>query len=41
MILDFTDCKSVEDVNKKWLEYARDLEPYKSLIKKLENEVLE
>ena len=39
MILDFTDCKSEEDVNKKWLEYAKDLEPYKSLIKKLEEDL--
>lgn len=36
MILDFSDCKTVEDVNSKWLSYAKDMEPYKSLFKRLE-----
>lgn len=36
MIFDFTDCKTVEDVNKKWVEYAKDIEPYKSLFKRLQ-----
>lgn len=34
-IMDFTDCKTLEDVNKKWIEYAKEVEPYKSLIKRL------
>ena len=37
MILDFTDCKTVEDANKKWLEYAKDIPPYKQLLEKLNN----
>ncbi|GAH43895.1 unnamed protein product [marine sediment metagenome] len=35
MILDFTDCKTVEEVNAKWLEYAEEIEPYKSLLVKI------
>ncbi len=38
--LDFTDCKTVKDVNKKWIGYAKDIEPYKSLFKKLQKEVI-
>ncbi len=34
-VLDFTDCKTVEDVNAKWLEYAKDMEPWKTFFKKL------
>jgi len=36
--LDFTDCKTVEDVNKKWVKYAKDIEPYKSFFKKIISE---
>jgi hypothetical protein len=35
MILDFTDCKTIDEVNKKWLEYAKDIEPYKTLLSKI------
>ena len=35
LVLDFTDCKTVKEVNKKWLEYAKDLKPYKELFKML------
>lgn len=35
MILDFSDCKTVDDVNKKWLKYAKKVEPYKTLFQKL------
>ena len=38
LTLDFSDCKTVEEVNKKWLEYAKDIEPYKALLKKLTRE---
>ena len=37
MILDFTDCKTVEEVNQKWLEYAKDIEPYKTLFKNIKD----
>ena len=36
MILDFTDCNSIEEVNQKWLKYAEEMEPYKSFLKRLE-----
>ena len=38
VILDFTDCKTVEEVNKKWLKYAKDIEPYKTLFRKLKGD---
>lgn len=38
VVLDFTGCETVDDVNKKWLDYAEDIEPYKSLFKKLREE---